>query len=276
MTVPANKSLPAMDDVCVCAHNADPGITARASTLADQLGLPLTPIQDAPARYRLAVVVTDQRLELRVYQGDTGTVGGKPVHCDLTALDTTSGPGRSLSLPLFKAAGIKRRNRYRPDIIDATAGLGEDAWLLASAGCSVRTIERSAITSLLFEDGLQRARKVSPDVASRVQPLRADSIEFLRALPTNPDQSPPDVVYLDPMFPTGRKTAERKAMRVLRSISGDDHDSDTLLAAALSAAVKRVVVKRPRHAPPIAGPTDPSVVHKGKSLRFDVYLTANQ
>lgn len=214
--------------------------------------------------------MTDNRLELRVMRGDKALLGGHGITSDLTALDTTSGPGRSLSQPLLKAVGIKRRNPYRPTVLDATAGLGEDAWVLASMGCNVTACERNPITHALLADGLSRAMKSQPDTATRIRLAPGDGVAFMQELTGHAPAELPDVVYLDPMFPTGRKTAERKAMRVLRMISGDDTDASRLLEAALKAATHRVVVKRPRLAAPLLGPK-PTVIHKGKSLRFDVY-----
>jgi 16S rRNA (guanine1516-N2)-methyltransferase len=97
-----------------------------------------------------------------------------------------------------------------------------------------------------------------------------DGVTVLERLAGEALEDRPDVVYLDPMFPTGRKTAERKAMRVLRLISGDDLDADRLLGAALKVARRRVVVKRPLRGEALRG-AEPMVMHRGKSLRFDVY-----
>jgi len=247
-----------------------------ADTLAKNLGVAVHTVSDEPAGIDTALVVTPHRLELRVLRGDQALLGGHGIASDLTALDTTSGPGRSLSQPLLKAVGIKRRNPYRPVVLDATAGLGEDAWLLASMGCHVTACERSPITHALLADGVRRASESHPETAGRIELNRVNGVSFMQELAAaNPDQRP-DVVYLDPMFPLGRKTAERKAMRVLRLISGDDPDAAELLKAALTTATNRVVVKRPRLAPPLPGPS-PQVIHKGKSLRFDVYpVSANQ
>ena len=204
--------------------------------------------------------------------GEPTLVGGRPLVCDLGAIDTTSGPGRSLSQPLIKAVGIKRREPYRPRVLDVTAGLGEDAWVLASVGCTVRAYERHPVTHALLADGLMRIGDVRPEVVGRVAVKLGDGIDVLRQLSGADEIDRPDVVYLDPMFPLGRKTAERKAMRVLRMLSGNDTDADKLLIEALVVATRRVVVKRPLRAAPINGP-EPTVTHKGKSLRFDVYVT---
>jgi 16S rRNA (guanine1516-N2)-methyltransferase len=60
-------------------------------------------------------------------------------------------------------------------------------------------------------------------------------------------------------------------MRLIRLLVGDDQDSDALLTAGLTVAGKRVVVKRPRLAPPLAGPAA-NFSLGGKNSRFDVYL----
>jgi 16S rRNA (guanine1516-N2)-methyltransferase len=230
--------------------------------------------QDAPpSGYDLALVETGQRLELRVLGGDPALVGGHAIACELTGIDTTSGPGRSLGQPLIKAVGIKRRDPYRPRVLDATAGLGEDAWVLASVGCEILAYERNPVTHALLADGLMRAGTARPEVAQRMRVLAGEGIEALRALADTDAADRPDVVYLDPMFPLGRKTTERKAMRVLRLLSGDDADADQLLAVALLAANRRVVVKRPLRSAALQGP-EPTVIHKGKSLRFDVYAVS--
>jgi len=144
-------------NVCVAAERAEGRLVDEAKALADRLGLCLVDLQDPPAGCDAVLVRTLYRLELRVLRGDKAVVGGRATACDLTAIDTSSGPGRSLGQPLLKAVGIKRRDGYRPRVLDATAGLGEDAWVLASAGCEVRALERNRITSALLEDGLRRA-----------------------------------------------------------------------------------------------------------------------
>jgi hypothetical protein len=81
----------------------------------------------------------------------------------------------------------------------------------------------------------------------------------------------PQVVYLDPMFPHKQKSAlVKKEMRVFQSLVGPDLDADGLLEPARQLATKRVVVKRPDYAPPLADVATPNaVVTKGH--RFDIY-----
>ncbi len=93
-----------------------------------------------------------------------------------------------------------------------------------------------------------------------------DAIERIGALATV------DVIFLDPMFPDrSRHTAQpRKAQQLLRRLAGEDPDAGTLLQVARMHARRRVIVKRPRHAPPLGGA--PDIVHNGKAVRYDVYL----
>lgn len=168
---------------------------------------------------------------------------------------------------LAKAIGIAPRER--PYVVDATTGLGRDSFILASLGYSVTMIERSPIVHALLEDGLNRGSK-DPElktIIDRLTLIQADAIEWLKN-----QSKKPDVIYLDPMFPERKKTASvKKEMVFLQEILGKDSNFNFLLSMALSCAIKRVVVKRPRLSknPMMRAPTF-SVV--GKSTRFEVYI----
>ena len=242
--------------------------------MAASLGIAKTRLGDPACDLMLAV--TEQRLELRVIKGEADLVGGKPVYADLSAIDTTSSAGRKLDMPLLKAVGIKKGDPHRPRVIDCTAGFGEDAWLLASHGCTVKAIERQPVIAALLTDAVARAAQVAPETAERITPRTTSAVDWLtaQALSREPQACSPDAVVLDPMFPLGRKAKERKPMRVLRMLAGDDDDAPALLDAALRTGARRVCIKRPLHAAPIAHPKrgKPDVVHKGKAVRFDVYI----
>ena len=251
-----------------------------AEQWSQQLGLPIAKKFSDPHDLHLAVTDADDdyRLELRVVDAEHPLRGGRGVAADWSQLDTQSGPGRSLKSPLCRAAGLKHGRR--PTVCDATAGLGEDTWLLAAAGCRVTALERQPVVHALLTDALRRAQHFAPDVADRITlPPCVDAADWLTSLadPTRIIEPPPtarpfDVVMLDPMFPghAKRKTAERKPMRILRLLAGEDADADRLWPAAYAAASRRVIVKRPAPPPPLAGQT-PAVTHAGKGLRFDVY-----
>jgi 16S rRNA (guanine1516-N2)-methyltransferase len=174
---------------------------------------------------------------------------------------------------IAKAVGV--RGGVHPWVLDATAGLGGDAFVLASLGCRMTLLERVPAVRALLEDGMIQARRFGlaqdaglVEVLDRMTLVEADSLNYLRQVSV---AERPDVVYLDPMFPVRTKSAMvKKEMRVFHSLVGQDMDADGLLTAALSCARYRVVVKRPRTAPALVGPS-PSYVLEGKSNRYDVY-----
>ena len=168
---------------------------------------------------------------------------------------------------IAKAVGVQAG--VRPRVLDATAGLGRDAFVLASLGCAVTLIERQPLIAALLEDGLARASgdaEVGP-IAARMQLLTGNAIELMAGW----QGEAPQVIYLDPMFPHRDKSAlVKKEMRLFRPFVGDDLDAPALLVAALALASHRVVVKRPRKAPTIDGPK-PAYALQGKSSRYDIY-----
>lgn len=172
---------------------------------------------------------------------------------------------------IAKAIGLKSGSR--PSVLDATAGLGRDGFVLASLGCEVTLLERNPVVAALLEEGLQRGY-ADADIGQWLQTRlkRIDFVGSLTQLPTMAWQ--PDVVYLDPMFPHRQSSAlVKKEMRVFAQLVGDDLDADSLLPAALAVAKKKVVVKRPDYAPFLADKT-PSHQITTKKNRFDVYAVA--
>ena len=167
-----------------------------------------------------------------------------------------------------KAVGIKQDNL--PTVIDATAGLGRDAFVLAALGCQVKLVERHPVVRLLLQDGLQRAyadEEIGPWMQQNMQLLPYQHINQL-----NPDTDFADVVYLDPMYPHKAKSAlVKKEMRVFQHLVGADLDADELLAPALQLARHRVVVKRPDYADFLAQKA-PHFSRETKNHRFDVYV----
>lgn len=168
---------------------------------------------------------------------------------------------------IAKAVGVQPG--VRPQVLDATAGLGRDAFVLATLGCEMQLIERQPLIAALLEDGLARAARdleVAPIVA-RMQLRQGNAIDLMGAW----QGEAPQVIYLDPMFPHRDKSAlVKKEMRLFRPLVGDDMDAPALLQAALALASHRVVVKRPRKAPIIEG-AKPSYSLEGKSSRYDIY-----
>ncbi|MGF6692753.1 class I SAM-dependent methyltransferase [Pseudomonas sp. D(2018)] len=168
---------------------------------------------------------------------------------------------------IAKAVGVQPG--IRPKVLDATAGLGRDAFVLATLGCEMTLIERQPLIGALLEDGLARAGRdlETAAIVARMRLLQGNAIELMRGW----QGEAPQVIYLDPMFPHRDKSAlVKKEMRLFRPLVGDDQDAPALLGAALALASHRVVVKRPRKAPIIEG-AKPSYALEGKSSRYDIY-----
>lgn len=204
--------------------------------------------------------------------GDEGQYG-KPLSVDFVSGKAAHrrqfGGGRGQLVA--KACGLSKG--MTPSIVDATAGLGRDAFVLASLGAQVLMIERVAAIAALLQDGLNRAAMADETalIAGRMLLRHGDAAEQLAALVADAGIAP-QVIHLDPMFPHREKSAlVKKEMRVFRELAGDDDDAPRLLEAALEVATHRVVVKRPRKAPPIAGPA-PQHTLEGKTSRYDLYV----
>ncbi len=215
----------------------------------------------------LALVQTDERLELRKL--DEAKLGAVFVDfvCGAMAHRRKFGGGRGEAIA--KAVGVKKGEL--PSVIDATAGLGRDGFVLASIGCQVQLVERHPVVRLLLEDGLKRAyldEEIGEMLKKNLRLLPVNHIQEL-----NPACDFADVVYLDPMFPHKQKSAlVKKEMRVFQHLVGADLDADQLLPYALQLAKKRVVVKRPDYAPFLAE-QKPTLSRETKNHRFDIYVT---
>ncbi|PVX39273.1 16S rRNA (guanine1516-N2)-methyltransferase [Pasteurella langaaensis DSM 22999] len=225
-------------------HNADSPLALVQTQVDDQVRLELRKL-DEP---KLGAVFVD-------------FVGGTMAH------RRKFGGGRGEAVA--KAVGIK--GTEFPTVIDATAGLGRDAFVLAALGCQVRLVERHPVVRLLLEDGLQRAYADAEIGEIMQQNMRLLPVSHIHEL--NPDTDFADVVYLDPMYPHKQKSAlVKKEMRVFQHLVGADLDSDSLLAPALALAKKRVVVKRPDYAEFLAQ-IRPHFSRETKNHRFDIYST---
>ncbi|WP_127959241.1 16S rRNA (guanine(1516)-N(2))-methyltransferase RsmJ [Serratia microhaemolytica] len=213
----------------------------------------------------LALVLTAHGLELR--KRDEPKLGAISVDFVTGALAHRRRFGGGRGEAVAKAVGIK--GDYLPSVVDATAGLGRDAFVLAALGCRVQMLERNPVVAALLEDGLQRAyqdAEIGGWLRERLTLLHASSLTALAELTPRPE-----VVYLDPMYPHRQKSAlVKKEMRVFQQLVGSDEDADGLLQPARQLATRRVVVKRPDYAPPLANIAAHAAINT-KNHRFDLY-----
>lgn len=171
--------------------------------------------------------------------------------------------------PLGRALGLHKFPN--PHVVDATAGLGSDAFVMACLGCRVTMIEKSPILTVLLENALHRASAVD-DFKAIIQQMSLLTGDARTTLKTLALDCPPEIVYLDPMFPKRRKSAlVKKEMQILQVLLDPPNDEEELLAAALATASERVVVKRPGNAPALTGPPSTMSI-SSPNIRYDVYV----
>jgi len=223
----------------------------EAHALAAETGLPIVDA-DRADQFDLLLTVTDTGLELR-----------EPVHMHRPGFTVDfsdlSSQHLSKDQPIARAFG-----KDTSTILDATAGWGRDAYLLACLGFQVTLVERSPIVTAMLREGVKRSARGALD---RMTVMQGDARAVLRSL-----EHPPDAVYIDPMYPPKKKKSAlpRKPIALLRQLVGNDDDAGDLFEVAMATAQRRVVVKRADDTPSIA--PNPTSTHGGKTARYDVYL----
>ena len=88
------------------------------------------------------------------------------------------------------------------NIIDGTAGLGADSFLLARAGATISLVERNPIAYLLLKDGFTRSKDISdPKIQEIRQKMtlldRNDCANVFDNILIDSTSKKPDIVYLD-------------------------------------------------------------------------------
>ncbi|MFO0783991.1 MAG: class I SAM-dependent methyltransferase [Phycisphaerales bacterium] len=221
-----------------------------------------------PVRAAMVVAAHSGHLELR----GAADAPGHGAWVDLGAVRAAG----MRQLPLARALGVQSaRESAELVVVDATAGLLGDAFVLALLGCQVTAIERSPLVAAVARDGLERAAqdpRVDQAALGRLQLVEGDARTLLEQMPA------PDMVLMDPMFPPKRKRSAlpRKEMQLLRAAVGDDPDAAELLAAARAVATRRVLVKRADDSAGVPGAPEPDLVFKGSTSRVEVYLAATR
>jgi 16S rRNA (guanine1516-N2)-methyltransferase len=227
--------------------------------------LPVATDPRSVAAHDLLLLVTPDGLRLQL----TGARASGPVGVDFgnAAMRHRRRPGGNELLG--RAVGVGRKSPLA--VLDATAGLGRDGFVLADLGCNVALCERNPVLAEMLDAAIALARgAVDPwlsGAAGRLGLYRGDAREAGGKV-----LSGVDVIYLDPMFPARDKSAAvKKEMATLQALLGDDDDAGALFDWALAQDVARVVVKRPPRAPALGG-RSPSHCISGKAVRYDVVV----
>jgi len=239
--------------------------TSRAERIAQQFGVSVTNQipNDKWAKYFLmdktgiSFVAGKQILKGDFSKLLSRVTGGHLQHEILLKAAKPEGAGN---------ADLSKGNSVKLRAVDATAGLGEDSFLLAAMGYEVEMFEHNPITAIVLQDALIRARNTPElkEIAKRIVFTAGESKELLRRLSYEPD-----LIYLDPMYPEKKKSAESKMkMQVLHQIEEPCSDEEELMAAALAARPKKILIKRPPEAEFLAGMT-PSYQVTRKAVRYD-------
>ncbi len=233
---------------------------ARARELAEELGAGFA--DTVPDDGSLCLSVGPGGISLRsgnlAFKGDFTTMARR-----LRAVNLSSEL-------LIKAARIK--NASMPlSVFDATAGMGEDSFLLAAAGYEVTLYEHNPVVGALLKDALARARTLpeTSDAAGRMRAFVGDSVSAIQEL-----ERIPDIIYLDPMFPERRKSAAvKKKFQLIHLIETTAGEGGDILRSAIEAGPRKIIVKRPAGGPLLGG-IRPSYSLQGKTVRYDVILPA--
>ena len=239
--------------------------------MARRLGLPLSPTGSDPGtneQVSAVLVVSGECLFLQ----QTGRAAPGPV-----AVEFGSGAMRHRRRSghnelLGKAVGVGKKPDLR--VLDATAGLGRDSFVLADLGCEVILCERDPVILELLRSGMNaataRGDQWLDEVLARMHLHPGDARQLAAG-----NRQGVDVIYLDPMFPQrGKSAAVKKEMALFQLLLGNTtgtRDADELLLWALQQDIARVVVKRPPRAPNLAA-QQPSHCISGKAVRYDVYV----
>lgn len=257
----------------------------KAENFAKSEGYPLVPTNEVTSP--ISLNYTNDFVELCDKEKNIS------IHIDFISGDLAHrqkyGGGRGQSIA--KAIGLKQGSPP-PTVLDATAGLAKDAYVLACLGCPMMLIERSPIIVELIKDAIERAKEdqyFQGVLKKGFTVTNKSSIEYLTEL-SNKNKSNdtnhnvlnsdviynPDVIYLDPMYPDKKKSASvKKNMQILQALLGKDEDTKELLDAALKVANKRVVVKRPKGAENLTTQA-PTYTVESKKTRYDIYIIPSQ
>jgi len=226
---------------------------------------------DATTLIEWQLVYTSEGLALRL--SNEPSWGDIIVDFNSAALNYRKQHGGGRNEALAKAIGIKGKESL--SVIDCTAGMGNDSFVMASVGASVIMLERSPVIAALLQDAINRIDG-HPDLSERLTLHKGDARDYiLQQGEKGNSKAISDVIYLDPMFPHKKKSAlVKKEMRAFQQLLGEDMDSAQLLEAALKYAGNRVVVKRPSYAEPIELSSGrlPNTAIESKKHRFDVYI----
>lgn len=236
-------------------------IDENAVILAKMLSLDIKEVPPEISSDKLYLLYTPNGLSLNL--------GNMCMRADYTSMIPRFHQHNLNSELLVKAAKIRNLDHI-PTVIDATAGLGEDSLLLAAAGFKVHMYEYNEIIYSLLYDAINRAKRNPEltDIVKMIEITNGNSVDALQKLSFTPD-----VIYLDPMFPTREKSSLiKKKFQILQKLELPCDNENELLESAIASGARKIIIKRPLKGKQLGNIT-PSYSYKGKSIRYDCIVT---
>ena len=174
---------------------------------------------------------------------------------------------------------VKIKGKEQLNVLDCTAGLGEDSFLLAAAGWDVVLCEYNDYIFPLLSDTIGRSLQSEEmkEIAGRMHCIHMDGKDCCTRIQNKEvlegiGEFQPDVIFLDPMFPEKTKNSlTNKKLQLFQKLEAPCATEKELFSAALSANALKVVVKRPIKGEYLAGKI-PGYSIGGKTIRYDCYV----
>lgn len=240
-------------EVVICIKKG--GDSNLAQSLANRINVPITEKEGE----HLTIMFDSKGVSLSGY--------GLCYQGDFENMLRRVSDGRLQHEMLVKA--VKSTSDTKLTAIDATAGMGEDAFLIAAYGYDVTLHEQNPVIAVLLKDAIRRAKKHPElkEIASRMHLVEGDSVELLSK---RVDEV--DLIYLDPMFPQRQKTGLiNKKLQLIQKLEPPCSTEQDLFMAAEGAHPSKIIVKRPLKSPHLAG-KKPNYMLEGKAIRYDCYV----
>ena len=239
----------------------DLGLEAKAKKLAKELHLLYKGnFQDLKKQYKDFRDIIEKKYffilgEDRSYLKLGLSSRNKPIYCDFLNWSKS-----------LRKSNLIRSMKGVPEeclVIDATAGLGQDALSLATLSRKIILLERVPWIHALLKEGLNKTKN-EDFLIQRMEAVCVDSKYYLSAL-----KQKVDVIYLDPMFANMGKSKAKREVQALRDLTIQSNEEE-LLEVALKKAKDRVVVKRHKKVKNLSG-LKPTFSLTGRVVRYDVY-----
>ncbi len=170
---------------------------------------------------------------------------------------------------LIKALKLPKNNNL---VFDLTAGLGKDSILMAASGYNVIMIEQNPLLVKIIEYFIHSNAEIYPWVKN-LHLIHGNSLEFMDTY----KGQPPSAVYLDPMFHHKKSSLAKKDMQLIQMLdsayNGLETDNVELFVAASKITQHKIIVKRDNKQETLVDSTKVSYSIKGKTVRYDVYVS---